>query len=88
MPNRDSPLGRLPIEHWRRILGGKLEEAAEQRGMSIDAGLLADMAYGMLQGAFILGRVQGDPGLAIQHLRQFRSFLELQFEMSRPSIPV
>ena len=75
------------IDHWRRLLGGKLEQAAEHHGVEIDAGLLADMAYGMLQGAFILGRVQADPSLAIQHLRQFRHFIELQFGVASPPVP-
>ena len=68
------------IEHWRRILGGKLAKAAERHGVPVDSDLLADMAYGMLQGAFVLGRVLEEPGLTVRHIQQFRRFLEQRFE--------
>lgn len=70
------------IEHWREALGGKLSEAIDRHGTpgpAPDPIVLADMAYGMLQGAFILGRVESNPDLMLEHLRQFRTFLELSF---------
>ena len=72
------------IEHWRRVFGGKLAEAARRRRVTIDATLLADMGYGMLQGAFILGRVLEAPELTANHIKQFRQFLERQFGPSAP----
>lgn len=70
------------IEHWRRTFGGKLEEAMRRHPVSArdaDPYVLADMAYGLLQGAFILGRTLSDPGVMVTHLRQFRTLLELLF---------
>lgn len=70
------------IDYFRAVFGGKLEEAMRRhrpRTADADPRLLADMAYGMLQGAFILGRTYSDPSLMVEHIRQFREFLELLF---------
>jgi TetR/AcrR family transcriptional repressor of nem operon len=75
-------LVRGSIEHWRRVLGGKLEDAMRRHDPRVpdtDAYVLADVAYGVLQGAFILARTLEDPALMIQHIRQFRGYLELLF---------
>ena len=68
------------VAHWRRVLGGKLEEAIEHHGIrspGSDPYVLADLTYGVFQGAFILGRLQADPGLMVEHLKQIRVFLRL-----------
>jgi TetR/AcrR family transcriptional repressor of nem operon len=74
---------RGSIEHWRELLGGKLRQAMARHGVrtpeAVDPDLLADMAYGTLQGAFILKRTFGSQGLMVDHIRQFRRFLELLF---------
>ena len=70
------------IEHWRQVFGDKLEEAMARHPPLVagtDPYLLADMAAGVFQGAFILRRTLDDPGLMAAHLRQFRSYLELLF---------
>lgn len=70
------------IEHWRRAFGGKLEEAMERHETvvaDVDPYLLADVAYGVMQGAFILRRSLDDPGLMARHIREFRRYLELMF---------
>ena len=70
------------IEHWRRALGGKLEEAMGRHATrleEVDPYFLADMAYGVLQGAFILRRSMDDPHLMTRHIRGFRRYLELLF---------
>ena len=70
------------LEHWRQLLGGKLEEAMKRHHPVVpdaDPYLLADLASGILQGAFIMRRALGDRGLMTRHLRQFRSYLELLF---------
>jgi len=69
------------IENSRRALGDKFAAALERHSApeGTDPLLLADMAYGMLQGAFILGRVEGDPSLTARHIKQFRVFLEALF---------
>lgn len=70
------------IQHWRHVLGGKLAEALERHGTRVpgtDPYLLADLAYSVLQGAFILRRELNDPDLMAAHVRQFRGYLELLF---------
>ena len=70
------------IDHWRRVLGGKLEEAMDRHSpvaQDVDPYLLADVAYGVLQGAFILRRSLDDPALMARHIREFRRYLELLF---------
>jgi TetR/AcrR family transcriptional repressor of nem operon len=70
------------IEHWRAALGNKLEAAIRRHGTRLpgtDPYVLADMAYGVLQGAFIFGRTLADPTVMVTHLRQLRSLLELLF---------
>jgi TetR/AcrR family transcriptional repressor of nem operon len=70
------------IEHWRSVLGGKLEEAMKRHGTvvpDVDPYLLADMGYAVLQGAFILRRSLSDAGLMARHTREFRRYLELLF---------
>ena len=70
------------IEHWRRALGGKLDEALARHAPDrddIDPWLLADLAYGVLQGAFILRRSLDEPGLMARHIRELRRYVELLF---------
>lgn len=70
------------IEHWRQTLGRKLEEAMHRHPVrlpDVDPYVLADIGYGILQGAFILGRTLSDPGIMVTHLREFRRLLELLF---------
>lgn len=70
------------IEHWRQTLGGKLEAAMRRHRPKlpdVDPHVVADFGYGVLQGAFILGRTLSDPSIMVTHLRQFREFLELLF---------
>lgn len=70
------------IEHWRTVFGGKLAEALlrhEPRVVGVDPYLLADLAYGVFQGAFILWRTFGDSSVMAAHLRQVRTYLELLF---------
>jgi len=78
------------IEHWRRVLGGKLEEAMRRHTpivSEIDPHLLADVAYGVLQGAFILRRSLDDPGLMARHVREFRRYLEVLFGVVSDDAP-
>lgn len=69
------------VRHWREVVGGKLRAALAERQtrVPVEADLLADLAYGVLQGAFILSRMQGSSRLMADHLRQYRTYLELLF---------
>lgn len=76
------------LEHWRGLLGGKLEEAMKRRRpvvADVDPYLLADLASGILQGAFIMRRALGDSGLMTRHLREFRRYVELLFGIAESS---
>ena len=77
---------RGAIEHWREVFGGKLREAMKLHPVRIpesDPDVLADLGYGVLQGAFILTRIMDDPTLMAEHVRQFRNHLELLFGVVR-----
>lgn len=67
------------VEYWHRLVGGKLEKAFARREtpVPVDPGVLADLAYSVLQGAFILSRVKGEKPLMVEHIRQYRTYLEL-----------
>jgi TetR/AcrR family transcriptional regulator, transcriptional repressor for nem operon len=70
------------LEHLRRVFGGKLAQAMERhepRVPGTDPYLLADVASGVMQGAFIMRRTLRDPGLMAAHVRHFRNYLELLF---------
>ncbi len=70
------------IEHWRQVLGDMLAEAMVRHPPiveDVDPYVLADVAYGVLQGAFILSRSLGDKGLTSLHVREFRRYLEVLF---------
>lgn len=78
------------VEHFRRVFGGKLAEAMERhkpRMPDTDPYLLADLAYGALQGAFILARTLKRGEILAEHARQFRRFLELLFASSDAEAP-
>ena len=73
---------RGSIEHFRTVLGARLELALERHGSAVpdaDPYVLADMAYGVMQGAFILTRALADPSVIVTHTRQLRRQLELVF---------
>jgi len=53
----------------------------------IDPHLLADVAYGVLQGAFILRRSLDDPGVMARHVREFRRYLEVLFGVVSDDAP-
>ncbi|MFP3948476.1 MAG: TetR/AcrR family transcriptional regulator [Gemmatimonadota bacterium] len=67
------------VRYWHELVGGKLEEAFARREpvVPVDPGVLADLAYSVLQGAFILSRVKGGRPLMVEHIRQYRTYLEL-----------
>jgi len=78
------------LEHWQRLLGGKLAEAMKKHPPVVpdtDPYLLADLAAGITQGAFIMRRALGDRGLMTTHLRQFRGYLELLFGVAGDASP-
>lgn len=68
------------VEHFRQVFGGKLAQAMAQspsRFEDLDPWELADMFYGLMQGAFILARTLNRGGIIAEHARRFRHMLEL-----------
>lgn len=67
------------VRYWHDLVGGKLEKAFSRREPVVpaDPGVLADLGYSVLQGAFILSRVEGDESIMVEHIRQYRTYLEL-----------
>jgi TetR/AcrR family transcriptional regulator, transcriptional repressor for nem operon len=67
--------------HWRKVFGGKLEEAMEQYPprVRVQADELADTGLAVLEGAFILTKTLNEPKLIARQLRHYRNYLELLF---------
>lgn len=67
------------VEYWHELVGGKLEEAFARRrpAVPVEPRVLADLGYSVLQGAFILSRVTNDKAIMVEHIRQYRTYLEL-----------
>ena len=73
---------RASVEHLREVVGPKLAEAIRRRGTRIeevDPHSLADLAYGIVEGGFVLSRTLGRPEIMAEHLRHLRNYLELLF---------
>lgn len=71
------------FRHWRECLGSKLDEAIAARPprMPVDSADLADFAYGIFEGAMIMGRVLKENQTMVRALKNYRSYLELLFDV-------
>lgn len=69
------------IAYWRTVFGGKIREAVSEHPpvVPVDPVAVADLAYSVLQGAYVLARVQDDMSLMAEHVRHFRTHVELLF---------
>lgn len=67
------------IVHWRERILDKLTQSAELRPLPIDVDLesLADLAFTILEGGFILARATGEPLKLRDQLRHLRHYLTL-----------
>lgn len=67
------------IVHWRAGILAKLERATEQRPPALDVDLesLADHAFTILEGGFVLARATGEPLRLRDQLRHLRAYLTL-----------
>jgi TetR/AcrR family transcriptional repressor of nem operon len=67
------------IVHWRERILSKLQQAAENRPLAVPVDLetLADHAFVVLEGGFILARATGEPLKLRDHLRQLRWYFTL-----------
>ena len=77
---------RNSVDSFRDLVAERLRAAFDRHSpvMEADADELADLAYGIMQGAFILSRVRGQPAIMAAHLRHYRNYLELVCGVAGP----
>jgi len=72
------------LEHFRRIFGGKLEQAIARHPPvvpGVDPYELADLASAAFQGAYVLWRVTNESERIAMPIEHFRKYLELLFDV-------
>jgi TetR/AcrR family transcriptional repressor of nem operon len=72
------------LEHFRRIFGGKLEQAIARHPPvvpDVDPYELADLASAAFQGAYVLWRVTNESERIAMPIEHFRKYLELLFDV-------
>jgi TetR/AcrR family transcriptional repressor of nem operon len=72
------------LEHFRRIFGGKLEQAIARHPPvvpDVDPYDLADLASSAFQGAYVLWRVTNESERIAMPIEHFRKYLELLFDV-------
>jgi len=74
-------IGRRMLARWRDALARRLRHAAELHPprQPIDAESLASGFTAILEGAFVLSKVHGDPRLIAEQLGHYHAYLELLF---------
>lgn len=74
------------IVHWREKILAKLHQATEHRPLTLPVDLesLADHAFVILEGGFILARASGEPLKLRDQLRQLRWYLTLLLDADAP----
>lgn len=71
----------MTFEGWAKDLEALLEEAkTAHRGAKHESGPLARLFLATVEGALILARAHGDPGLVTEALETFRGYVHLLFE--------
>ena len=68
---------------WRQVLLQKLQSAAASYAPPADTDLeaVADMFMTVFEGAFVMSRVLDEADLVVRQLRNYRSYLELLFDV-------
>lgn len=66
---------------WRDSIAAKLRQAAKATPprISVDIDTVADMATGVIEGAYIMARTYADTSVIVGQLMQYRNYLELLF---------
>lgn len=72
------------FRRWREALGPRLEAIAARHPprVPVDLPSLADVVLTAFEGAFVVARALGDPGVVARQLRHVRNYLELLFAPS------
>lgn len=78
---RTIELARSVFLEWRSAFGTRLQNAMEHHPprTPVDPEELADMLQAVLEGALILARTLGDPGLVARQTALYRGYLETLF---------
>lgn len=76
-------LVRDGLRRWREVLGGKLRAAMDRRPprSPVQPEELADTFLATAEGAFVLSKSLGEPGVVAEQLRRYRHYLELLFDV-------
>lgn len=71
------------IDHWREVVGNKASEAAEAHppAHELDPVAVADHIYSVMQGAFILGKMEHSNVLIANQLRMLKDNLKLVYRL-------
>lgn len=77
------------ILHWRGRILDKLVSATEQRppAIAVDLESLADHAFTILEGGFVLARATGEPLKLRDQLRHLRAYLTLLLRPGAGALP-
>lgn len=69
------------VRHWRADLQGWFDTIMEQYTpkLPVDSASLADGLNAVLEGAFIMSKAVGEPGIIVQQLRHYKNYIELLF---------
>lgn len=67
--------------HWREMFIERFEPALEHHEMKVDVPVrvLADMLTTVFEGAIMLAKTTGDPGVVVEQVLQFRTYVRLLF---------
>lgn len=77
---------RQVFSHWTARIGAKLDSVMQlyPPRLPVDVRTLAETGLVLAEGAFILSKVQRDPGAVAAQWRQYRNYLELLFAPRLP----
>ena len=77
---------RQVFTHWTQRIAGKLEAVMQlyPPRLPVEVKTLAETSLVLAEGAFILSKVQRDPGAVAAQWRQYRNYLELLFSPQLP----
>lgn len=77
------------MHHWRELVGAKLDQAIRRHPppLEVDPDTLADLAYGIFEGALVVSRIERRPRIIADHMRHYRSYLELLFGVADEDSP-
>jgi TetR/AcrR family transcriptional repressor of nem operon len=78
--------GRANLAMWRDAIAAKLRAAARIHplGAELDYDALGDLPNVVIEGAFVMAKVYGDPKFLARQLRQLKGLIERAFGVTTP----